>query len=149
MKLSLSTLLVGLMLFAGCSASEGERSGRVKLEEAFALKVGQRMEVVDEGVNVQLVQIVQDSRCPDGTQCIRAGEVTVELELSKEGKETAQLQLSGPPFGALEGSEERSPVAVWENYEITLQQVEPYPREGESIAKEDYEVTVKVSKSEQ
>ena len=56
------------------------------------LKPGQSA-IIDVSTTLRYVRLVSDSRCPIGTQCIWAGEATVELTL-ESGKEEQTFSLT-------------------------------------------------------
>ena len=42
--------------------------------------------IVTNNVSIKLIKVLQDSRCPKGVNCIRAGEVKVLIEVIEAGK---------------------------------------------------------------
>ncbi|HEV8629553.1 MAG TPA: hypothetical protein VGV61_04485 [Thermoanaerobaculia bacterium] len=64
----------------------------VLLGEPFRLAYDRLVRVADTGVSLRFAELLEDSRCPPGVQCIQAGHLRVRLELS-------------PPTGAVESLE--------------------------------------------
>ena len=49
-------------------------------------EINQQKKNVKKGYSLRLKSIFDDSRCPQNTQCIWAGEVSVTLEIYKKNK---------------------------------------------------------------
>jgi hypothetical protein len=89
---------------------------------------------------IVLVKVGNDSRCPEATQCIWAGEVTFEVAAYENKKEVEQIQ-----FTLNKNTTEE--IKAWflkhlpENpKELKEIQVLPYPKEGVTIHPEDYHI---------
>jgi hypothetical protein len=107
--------------------------------QEFKLKVGQEMKVKEAGIKVSLNGVVEDSRCPTGVQCIWAGNGKVSVRLSKDKIEPVSLELNtsaGPKSSTYQG------------YEVRLVSLDPYPKNGSTISKDAYVVTLMVGKSD-
>jgi hypothetical protein len=110
----------------------------VALRQQFKLKVGQEVVVKEAGIKVSLNAIVEDSRCPTGVQCIWAGNGKVSVKLSKTKGEAVSVELNtnaGPKSSAYQG------------YEVRLLSLDPYPKNGVKINKDDYVATLEVCKN--
>lgn len=53
--------------------------------EEFYLKFGQTASIQGEDMTIKFTQVVSDSRCPSGVQCVWQGEVTCLLEINYQG----------------------------------------------------------------
>ncbi len=84
-------------------------------------------------VSVTPTEVVSDSRCPSGVQCIWAGEIKVKVTMETTvGHGAQEFTLEKPvTFG---------------KYLITLKEVSPYPKEGERIANSAYRFTFEIKK---
>jgi hypothetical protein len=83
---------------------------------------------------------LNDSRCPQGVQCVWEGQAVVTLEVSRDGLAPQRVELilrSGVEPGA-------ETVA---GYELRLLKVEPYPRQGVTPERNDYVATVEIRPS--
>jgi hypothetical protein len=133
-SLVLAALLVVAWL-AGC-AGQPDVTG-VGLDEQFSLRPGQRASIEGEDLAVRFVEVIGDSRCPEGAVCIWAGEVSCLLEITHANvvneKVLVQPGTSEPPK------------TDFADYEITYD-VQPYPRVGEQINKDDYRLVMTISK---
>jgi hypothetical protein len=85
-------------------------------------------------VTVNPKEVVTDSRCAEGVQCIWAGEVKVRTILSTQVSHGEHVMTPGVPqaFG---------------DYTVTLLEVTPYPKAGEEIPVSAYRFTYEVKKN--
>jgi len=72
--------------------AEKPAAAPIASEHLAILKPGQSTRM-DASTTLQYVRVVSDSRCPVGTQCIWAGEATIELTL-ESGKEKQTFTLT-------------------------------------------------------
>lgn len=56
--------------------------------EEFQIGVNETASLMDEDITIDIYNI-SDSRCPEGMNCFRAGELEVELVFTHNGKESA------------------------------------------------------------
>ena len=70
----------------------------IVLEETFELTKGETAIYVDGNISIHVLKVM-DSRCPENTNCIWAGELGVELEIT-HNKETKTHNLVVPAVGA-------------------------------------------------
>lgn len=66
----------------------------VALGQSFTVGVGQPVTVSGPGLTVAFVALVEDSRCPIGSQCIWAGRAVISLTVAKAGMAPATLAVS-------------------------------------------------------
>jgi maltoporin len=110
----------------------------VALSREFKLKVGQEVLVKEAGIKVSLHAIVEDSRCPTGVQCIWAGNGKISVHLSKAKNEAVSVELNtsaGPRSSTYQG------------YDVKLVGLDPYPKDGVTIDKNAYVVTLMVCRN--
>jgi hypothetical protein len=71
----------------------------VTLGQSFTLGLGQPVTVSGPGLTVTFAALVEDSRCPIGSQCIWAGRAVISLTVAKAGMAPATLAVSNedPP----------------------------------------------------
>lgn len=98
-----------------------------------------------KGKEIVLVQVINDSRCPEGTQCIWAGEVTVEVA-AYENKKLIEQRTFTLNFN----KDTMDTVKHWFEKNISVKKtpikeinVLPYPKEGVPIQPEDYKIALK------
>lgn len=112
------------------------------LNREFKLKVGQEMKVAEAGIKVGLNYVVEDSRCPTGVNCVWAGNAKVSVKLSKAKGDTSASATS-VELNTYAGAKS----STYEGYEIRLVSLDPYPKEGVKIKKDDYVATLMVCKN--
>ncbi|WP_442787369.1 hypothetical protein [Flavobacterium suncheonense] len=95
------------------------------------------------GKEVVLVRVLNDSRCPEGVQCVWAGEVTIEVAVYENKKLSEQTQFT---LNAQSADE----VKAWfeqhlppSKEKLKAVSVAPYPKEGVTIQPEEYKIVLK------
>ena len=127
--------LVLLMLpFAGCASTID-----ANLDTQFTLSPGQSAYINSEKMYVKFIGITQDSRCPTGVECIRAGDVSASIEITQDG-------VKSPATLTITGGLNSSMAFVSQFYTLTAS-VTPYPAAAKTIKKGDYRLLLNVSKS--
>ena len=104
-----------------------------KYGEPVVIGHGQKA-ALDDGVEVAFVKVTEDSRCPDGTQCMWAGQVGVDITLDGQ---THNLILGGKGQG---------PVTELGAFQCQLQKVDPYPKAGVEPDHTKYAITLLISR---
>ena len=130
MRLALLSLL---LLFTAAPQSGGGRSALLNRE--FKLKVGQEAVVRPGGLKVRFDGVVEDSRCPEGVNCIWAGNARITVRLRGAGGRPASVELNT-------GAEPRRHTHM--QYEVELLDLSPYPKEGKATDRRSYVATLKV-----
>jgi Family of unknown function (DUF6174) len=111
-----------------------------QLGQDFTLKVGETAQV--EGLNISVVEIIEDSRCPASVTCAWAGQVVVEILLVTPNREDQTIQLSS--IGT--GINVAAPTQVGEQWRLQLINVTPYPATPDDTPASDYRVTIRLSR---
>ena len=93
--------------------------------------------VMVEGYNGSLtfVEVINDSRCPEGANCIQAGEAQLSIRIA--GGMAKEVVIPADYRTA-----ER---IVSEDVVYNVVRLSPYPKDGRAIQPEDYELEVNVS----
>lgn len=107
------------------------------LDQSFRLGRGETAAVGADGLTVRFASVVEDSRCPLGVVCVRAGEARVHLELRAPGAGTDEVIL------ATEGGQPR--YASFAGYDVRLVDLDPRPRTG--VPHPAYVATLRVSRN--
>ena len=132
-QICLLLVLVLLMpLLSACSSSL-----KASLDNQFTLTPGQSARITSEGMDIKFIGETQDSRCPTGVECIWAGQVICDIELTKDGNKNQVTLTESAGSGLTTGY-------TFQNYKITFA-VSPYPVAGKTIAKNDYRLSLTVS----
>lgn len=147
-----SLLVASAFVFVGCTSTPtnsntnttttsntNEDTDIVTTDDSQVLTIGEAITLQDEST-LTATEVVNDSRCPEGEQCIQAGSVVIafELEDSEGAKETVELA-----FPALGKDETDS--AKLGAYTVTLVEVIPESESGKTIDEADYEIVVDVT----
>jgi hypothetical protein len=94
--------------------------------------------VTIQGLRITFEGVTEDSRCPTGVQCMWAGDAAATFTLEKSP--AAALQRTLHTNGRYERQAEISGLVV------RLEDIKPYPKEGATIAHDDYRATVVVTR---
>ena len=129
----LFSLILLITLLSGC-----RNSIEAFLGSQFTLSPGQSARIESESMIIKFIGETQDSRCPTGVECIRAGDVSCNVEITKDGIKNPITLTDSAGSGATEGY-------TFQNYKI-LFSVSPYPEAGKTIAKNDYRLSLTVTK---
>jgi hypothetical protein len=125
-----SIALVAVIAAAHLFAAEAE------LGRPFDVKPAETVTI--QGLRITFEGVSEDSRCPTGAQCMWAGDAAATFTLEK------------PPAAALHktlhtnGRYERQ--AETNGLIVRLEDIKPYPKEGATIAPDDYRATLVVTR---
>lgn len=114
-----------------------------QLDETFKLKKNTTCIIKDTGLEVELLDI-NDSRCPEGVQCVRAGEAVVKIEVKGINGENQTITLAVP-----DADTDYKSVAEVGGFTITLLNVYPYPSENDNQDTKTQWAELIVSKKQQ
>lgn len=92
---------------------------------------------------VVLVRVVNDSRCPEGVQCVWAGEVTIEVAVYENKKLSEQTQFTLNAQSAEEVKEWFVAHLPKSKEKLKAVSVAPYPKDGVTIQPEEYKIVLK------
>ncbi len=136
----LSVIVALVILASGCT--EQESAVLAGLDTPFQIGVNQQAFLETENMSIELLDIIDDSRCPSDFRCAVSGEVVAEIMISK-GAET---------LGVYNISDWRQSIGYTskinvDNYVVELAGVSPYPKDDSGIRLSDYVLTFAVSKA--
>jgi hypothetical protein len=141
-KIMMPVLALCLVALIGCGAQAKVRARKtVRLNQNFVVRVGQEVLVAEQKLSVKFVSVPEDSRCPTGVNCIWAGNVRVQLQVTKAKSKPVKIELSLNPRDFPDGE-----AADCGNYKIKLVKVDPYPVADQQLKASDYTATLSVSK---
>jgi len=120
----------------GCAAAWTRAGGNVSGQaRTYELKVGDEKAVEGADFTLLLAAVPEDSRCPEGVQCIWAGSVGVELVFcGPKSEKRARLNTNSPPR-----------VLKHRGRYLRIVSVSPKKVEGREIKPAEYAVTLEVS----
>jgi len=107
------------------------------LGQQFTLPVGQKAAFEGEELTIKFVEVIADSRCPTGVQCVWAGEAQCRMTFTLAGSPAEMVIVQ--PGGDVESTD------YFIMYKVVFK-LEPYPQEGQQIAASDYRLVMTVSK---
>ncbi len=121
----LITIIGASLLFVSCSRNAktnlGDKTKRFALSEEVSLGIDEEATTNDGQITLKPLG-VKDSRCPKGVQCMRAGEVFVDLWV-KSGDKEEKLKMATPTNKRMGGFD----TVTFEGHTIKLVNVTPYP----------------------
>ena len=128
----ISILLLPAMLLA-CAGNINASLG-----QEFTLPAGKTVEIKGESLSIKFIQVITDSRCPTGVECVWAGEATCRMEINLNGVASERiLTISG-------GTSDKTQETV-DQYTFSFK-LEPYPQAGKDIVPTDYYLLMTVTK---
>jgi hypothetical protein len=127
-------IIIIILLLSSCS---GATEISVALGEKFSLAIGQGATISGENLKIRFVEVIGDSRCALGVECVWAGEASSLMEITYSGSKYQKV-LTQP--GLTE-----PPQTDFQNYDIIFDLL-PYPREGQNIENEDYRLQLEINK---
>ena len=130
------SVMLSLLLLFTTAAQTGGRRG-VLLNRKFTLKVGQEALIRPGGLRVRFSAVLEDSRCPEGVNCIWAGNARIAAGLSGAGGKPASVELN---------SDVEPRQQTYMSYEVKLLDLSPRPKEGETVDKKSYVATLIVKR---
>lgn len=124
-------------LSIGCGPKPQYSTAKFDLGIPFELGAGKTANSSDDKLRITFNAIGEDSRCPEGTTCMWAGQVTANITIGdSESSQTFDFRL--------EGKGTKPATKKFKEYSVNLMQVTPYPQDGTKIEKEKYAVQLKV-----
>ena len=136
-----------IVLLSGCA---GRGDSRPKCEtpvgrdpvlgNSFNLRYGERSILAGEDLVLTFVQVLEESRCPVGVQCIWEGNARVGVNVEKPPSRSATLELNT--------SRRYDTEATYQGYRVQLLQVVPYPRHGHTLQAADYCANLKIVRAQ-
>jgi len=125
MKTLLLTLFI-TFLFGGSILAQAKGAKEVKVQ------VNKQARVSGTKFTVKFLELVEDSRCPTGSNCVWAGNAKIKIQITKNGKspKTLELNSNGPETAAFDG------------YTFKLIALTPHPAINIRINRNGYVATI-------
>lgn len=108
------------------------------LDARFTLAPGGMTAISGTELVVTFDRVLEDSRCPTGTNCIQAGDGVIAITVTQRGGTTGSYQLHTAPNGP------RS--AIHGGVTITLEDLTPTPAGSRATPPQDYRATLRASR---
>lgn len=131
MKLTITSLVFALVTVFAFDINAQSRTSSVKV------RVNTEKNIPRAGFRVRLLQVIDDSRCPEDTNCIWAGNAKVKIEVrgGHGGRKRFELNSATQPQ-----------VVTYSGYEIRLTDLTPHPRSNIRINPNGYVATIEVKR---
>ncbi|PHR13683.1 MAG: hypothetical protein COA40_03770 [Aequorivita sp.] len=115
-----NSLLAIIILFSTLAFGQEEAGETPKI----AVKVPKGETIVLKGVSIKFMEVLEDSRCPEGVDCIWAGRAIVKVKVTANGKSEEKLLI----FGEIRpGEEKNTNLYSSANFAINGLSLKPYP----------------------
>lgn len=128
---------LAILLFLSCSKADQT----FELNETEAIPFGKTAKLNDGDKPIfKFTALLEESRCPEGTNCIWAGRALVELTV--DDNQTIELGLGTQ----LNEGAQFNQTAIFDKYEVELMEVS-FKNNAEYGKEDKYSVKIKVSKT--
>ena len=113
-------------------------SMQAQTNQRITVQINGQKAAVKNKLTIKFVSLIEDSRCPKGTQCIQAGTAKIQIKASggREGEKMFELQTNPNANSVFYGG-----------YEIKLIDVNPAPANNIRINRNGYTATFKIRKA--
>jgi len=132
-----SFALFAFFAFSPLFAQQPRKAEVIRLDQEFELKINQEAAIEGEGLAVVFESVLEDSRCPEGVDCIWSGNAKIRIRSSKQKHATASIELNtnvGPKSSSYLG------------YEIKLVELKPRPKADKPVQSNEYKATLIITK---
>jgi len=109
----------------------------IRLGQEFELKINQEAAIEGEGLAVVFESVVEDSRCPEGVDCIWSGNAKIRIRSSKQKHAPAPIELNT-------NVEPKS--SSYLDYEIKLVALKPRPKADKPVQSNEFKATLIITK---
>ena len=115
-----NSLLAIIILFSSFTFGQEDSSETPKI----GVKIPQGETVILKGISIKFLEVIEDSRCPEGVNCIWAGRAIVKAEVTSNGKKEEKTLIFGE---TRPGEEKNSNLFSSANFSINGLTLNPYP----------------------
>ena len=106
----------------------------VDLPATVTLAPGERVIARGPDLPVRFAGVTEDSRCPEGVNCVWAGRAVVQLEVGDGEAPTVALEVGGEP-------------RVVRGLSLAAEALDPHPRADGATRSEDYRLRLRIERS--
>jgi hypothetical protein len=131
MKILISVIMVLAIIMSVHESADAQKP------QKFTLRPKQQKSLYAGKLKVQFIEVMEDSRCPTGVNCVWAGNAKVKIKVTSKrlGEKIFEANTNGGPQGD-----------QFDGYAIVLDKLTPYPKADKPIGKATYRVTISVSR---
>lgn len=131
MKIQILLLLTYAFLFGTVQMISAQTE-----KQPMKLKPNEEKKIENSDVKIKFISVIEDSRCPEGVNCIWAGNAKIKIEVScNNHKEEFEINTNVGAKGA-----------TFDGYAIYLSDLLPVPKEGQTTEKESYTAIFGISR---
>ena len=126
-----------IAFFSHLFAQQPRKAEVIRLSQEFELKINQEAAIEGEGLAVVFESVLEDSRCPEGVDCIWSGNAKIRIRSSKQKHAPAPIELNtnaGPKSSS------------YLDYEIKLVALKPRPKADKPVQPNEYKATLIITK---
>src|SRR5262249_46169701 len=130
-------LVAFFAFFSPLFAQHPRKAEVIRLGQEFELKINQEAMIEGEGLAVGFESVLEDSRCPEGVDCIRSGNAKIRIRSSKQKHAPAHIELNtdvGPKSSS------------YLDYEIKLVALTPRPKADKPVQPNEYKAALIITK---
>ncbi|MDQ3181558.1 MAG: hypothetical protein M3Q33_13685 [Acidobacteriota bacterium] len=132
MKTNLTLVLILILACGSILQAKGQTT------QQFKLQVNEQKTITKDKLKIRFISVIEDSRCPEGTNCVWAGNAKVHLKLKKRNGAWEIFELNTN----LEKKEIR-----FGGYAIKIVELTPTPKSNVRINRNGYVATFSITKS--
>lgn len=130
-----NSLLAIIILFSSFAFGQEDSPEIPKI----GVKVPKGETVVLKGVSIKFLEVVEDSRCPEGVSCIWAGRAIVKAVVTSNGKTEEKILLFGE---VRQGEEKNTNLYSSASFSINGLTLNPYPTMESSGKEKGYTLLI-------
>ncbi len=105
--------------------------------QSISVRIGKQKKASTSRISVKFVSLVEDSRCPEGTNCVWAGNAKIKIMVSKAGRDPIILEVN---------TNNGEKGGVYENYAIYLTELTPTPAANVRLNRNAYTATFSITR---
>src|SRR5688500_2560698 len=98
-------------------------------DQEISVKIGETKTATASGIRINFVEVLEDSRCPEGANCIWAGRARIKVTI--DGKDVSSMTVEL----ATDGDTQSIKVG---NYQVHLVKLEPKPSAQKAPEEKEY-----------
>lgn len=126
-----NSLLAVIILFSSFAFGQNDSAETPKI----VVKVPKGETIVMKGVSINFMEVVEDSRCPTGVNCIWAGRAKVKVSVTSNGKTEEKILIFGETKS---GEDANTNLYSSEKFAINGLKLTPYPTSEDNGRNKSY-----------
>ena len=123
--------------FTPLFAQQSRKAEVIRLGQEFELKINQEAIIEGEGLAVVFESVLEDSRCPEGVDCVWSGNAKIRIRSGKQKQTPATIELN---------TDVESKSSSYLNYEIRLIALKPRPKADKPVQPNEYRAILIITK---